>query len=324
MKSGVKKNNFRIIFLVLWLGIGLEIKGFAQGEFHFGGNIEAIFEEAEKGNFPFIIEIKTSWCGYCKKFERTTLKDNSVIEFLEKENIRFLAVDGEKGSGRTFANKNNVKGYPSIFLFSPAGKLIKRVDGYQSPSGFLLSLKEFISSMGFSGPTLEYINLKSQYFDSLYSVDVLWPERHFLQAYSFAVKQDQKSMTLLELDLDGNDLLMTKLVYNIYANQSEAVPALAWKCLEAGVLNEKQQHFLSFYIIRNNQDFNLSHQLINQSIRKKKSLGKLDTRAGIQFLSGNLRDARSTLREIKKNSSKSIPVPGTFYSLEAMIMEKEK
>ncbi len=285
----------------------------------FEGSFSEFREDSQKNGKPYVVEIMASWCGYCRKFEKLTMKDPSVLDYMEEQGIRILSIDGEKGEGLQLARKNNVKGFPTILFFDSSGDLVKRVDGYLPPRGFLSSLKEFSSFNSMDQPMLNYLNQKQAYFENNYSIAELWPEKHCGQAYTFAINRESRKMKELELELDDPDLMMASLVYSIYSNNSASVPEITWKCVEMDLLNEIQQHFLSFYIAKNSPDFYLSHQLINESIRRKPDINKSDTRCGIEYLTGNFGDARSSFKKIRKQAGNKENLPVTFEALDHMV-----
>ncbi len=307
------------LFLALMGLFGTESAAQKATDPWFDGSFSEFREESKKEDKPYVVEIMASWCGYCRKFEKLTMKDPAVLDYMEEQGIRILSIDGEKGEGLQLAQKNKVKGFPTILFFNSSGDLIKRVDGYLPPRGFLSSLKEFSSFNTMDEPMLNYLNQKQAYFQSSYSIEELWPEKYCTKAYSFAINEESRKMKELELELDDRDLIMASLVYSIYSKNNASVPDITWKCIEMDLLNEVQQHFLSFYIVKNSPDFYLSHQLINESIRRKPDINKSDTRCGIEYLTGNFGDARSSFKKIKKQAGNNKDLPVTFEALGQMI-----
>ncbi len=297
----------------------LDSPALGQQDFYFEGSLSGLREEARKKDSPFVVEIMADWCGYCRKFESRTMKDARVVDYFEDNEILFFSIDGEKGDGVGLSSDYKVTGFPTILFFSPDGQLIKRVNGYQPPSGFLVSLKEFSSSRHMGSEVLSYLDLKQKYFDDTYTVEKIWPEKHCIQAYALAMKDDEKGFQELILELGEDESLIATLVFLIYSRRHEKVPEYGWKCFGKELLNETQQHFLSFYVMKNQPDFYLSHQLINASLRSGSSLDKLDTRAGVEYLSGNKGDASSTAKKIKKSSNGEKDLPTTYSALIEMI-----
>jgi len=80
------------------------------------------YEKAEKAardsEEPLIVYFYTSWCGYCKKLDKTYLSSADVQSVLEP--IRKVAIDPEKGSAdRTLQITYGVRGFPAFFVTIP-------------------------------------------------------------------------------------------------------------------------------------------------------------------------------------------------------------
>ena len=63
------------------------------------------FEEAVKTNKTkpklMLIDVYTSWCGYCKKMDRTTFQDSVMIDFLN-DNFHCAKINAEMSSDVIF------------------------------------------------------------------------------------------------------------------------------------------------------------------------------------------------------------------------------
>jgi|GEM_PF-2595400 len=57
-------------------------------------------------------------CGYCRKFERSTLKNSRVVKAINKPNVRFLAAERSNPKAQSFIRRK-VKGYPTVYIYSP-------------------------------------------------------------------------------------------------------------------------------------------------------------------------------------------------------------
>ncbi len=316
MYSSILRALISILIFLLFSASNVLV---AQEDFFFKGTYEDLAKEASEKGFGYVIEIKTDWCGYCKKFERSTLRDPLVVDYLNQNKIRFLAVNGEK-EGTALERKHGVNGYPTILFFEPDGEAVKRINGYQSPQAFLHSLKEFMRGLFFSNSELSYIQNKNEYFDSKEFRKKNLNTEILEMARSFGLAGDIKSLRMLELEIQEEEALKARLYFLIYNNKKDLVPELAWMVHEKKLLNPDQMEFVSFYAISKCSDYYLSNNLIHNSIREESSLSKLDTKAGIEFFSGNKGDARSTLKKIAKESKKSgISLPPTYESLRLMI-----
>lgn len=86
--------------------------------------------------------VKTTWCGFCRQMDRSTLIDASVVDFVGKHFVA-CRIDAEEGEGIAFAAKHKVKAYPEILLFYPDGKLLGKIKGYKEADEFLYYLNDF-------------------------------------------------------------------------------------------------------------------------------------------------------------------------------------
>lgn len=81
-----------------------------------------------------LIDFYTTWCGPCKKLDRTTWNDEKVREWLAKHTIA-LKIDAEKD--RRLSSKYKVESYPSILFLKDDGTELDRIVGYRAPKEFL-------------------------------------------------------------------------------------------------------------------------------------------------------------------------------------------
>ncbi len=109
------------------------------------------------------MDVYTIWCGPCKKLDRDTFGDKSVIEFVNEnyyavkfnaEGTEEITHDGftytnpnyqpdRKGRNTThfFADALSLRGYPSLVFFEDNGKLIQALPGYKTPKQLEIYLK---------------------------------------------------------------------------------------------------------------------------------------------------------------------------------------
>ena len=95
---------------------------------------------AEETGKPVFIDFYADWCQYCVKMDKTTLRDERVIEELS----RFVAVKVDltkiTPKGRAAAEKYNVVGVPMFVFIDTQGRQTIR-SGYMPPDRFIQILK---------------------------------------------------------------------------------------------------------------------------------------------------------------------------------------
>ncbi|TCP23722.1 uncharacterized protein DUF255 [Tenacibaculum skagerrakense] len=111
------------------------------------------FEEAlelnKKNPKPIMIDLYTDWCGWCKRMDATTYKNEVIVKYIN-DNYYAVKMDGEGKEditfkGRTFkfvqkgrskyhelavAILNGKLSYPSTAFFTAEEQLIQTVPGY--------------------------------------------------------------------------------------------------------------------------------------------------------------------------------------------------
>jgi thioredoxin-related protein len=92
-------------------------------------------------NKHVFVNFTTSWCGYCKKMNRTTFADPEVIQKMYDDFVAVkvdgdsrdtLEIDGYKITERNLARAEfGVRSYPTYWFLSPEGEKLGRIKGYQ-------------------------------------------------------------------------------------------------------------------------------------------------------------------------------------------------
>ena len=104
----------------------------------FDGDFESLQKKARRRDQPFVVEFYTSWCGYCKKFDRDVLQSRTVGEYL---NDRFIVYKLNAEEEVSIAKRYGVSGYPTILIFNSKGDVVEKVAGYIGETQFLQLVK---------------------------------------------------------------------------------------------------------------------------------------------------------------------------------------
>jgi len=101
-------------------------------------------KEAKSSGKLVMIDFYTTWCGPCKKLDKTTWKDEKVQAWLEENTIP-LKVNAEKL--RPVAKKFDVAAYPTIVFVDGDKKVVGRFIGYKAPDEFIAAAENAIAGI---------------------------------------------------------------------------------------------------------------------------------------------------------------------------------
>jgi thioredoxin-related protein len=132
---------------------GLEWKPIAQA-----------LEAAPKQQKLIVLDVYTDWCGWCKRMDRDTYADSSVMAYLNSRYIASkmnpekkgsLTYDGKQYSLSQFAEALGIHGYPATVFFNEKGEVLTVAPGYMAPKDFLPVLKYFGEGVYLKGVSYE-------------------------------------------------------------------------------------------------------------------------------------------------------------------------
>lgn len=97
------------------------------------GLTQAIKLQSETGK-PMFVYFYTTWCGYCRQFERVLLTDGDVQDYLDE--IIAVRLDAEGGQGELeIRSMYGVNGYPALFMHSGRTRTVSRVTRMEMKDG---------------------------------------------------------------------------------------------------------------------------------------------------------------------------------------------
>jgi thioredoxin-related protein len=107
-------------------------------------------EEAEAEEKPVLVDVYTDWCGWCKRMDKTTYADGTVLAYLEEAFVP-IKMNAESKERTQFGDDEytyiqiargfRVTGYPTTLFLDAEGKHITTVPGYMKPEQFLTVLR---------------------------------------------------------------------------------------------------------------------------------------------------------------------------------------
>jgi len=110
-------------------------------------------KKSKKENKHLMVHFTAVWCGWCKKMERETYTDTSVIKTLRKDFVlskvwgdtdSLLDIDGYQITERQLGQTQfGVRSFPTLGFVSPEGKNLGGLAGYRAAPD-LLRILEFV------------------------------------------------------------------------------------------------------------------------------------------------------------------------------------
>ncbi len=115
----------------------------------FEGTFEQALAEATRAKKIVFIDFWASWCGWCKRLDRETLADNTVVA--ETQDLVCLSIDAESQDGQPLAARYGVAGLPALVFLEPGGSLRDRLAGFRPPAQFVAEVRRVKSGEGTLG-----------------------------------------------------------------------------------------------------------------------------------------------------------------------------
>lgn len=98
--------------------------------------------EARKQKKLIFIDAYTSWCGPCRMLKQNTFTDKAAGEYFNTHFIN-IALDMEKGDGIAFAEKYQIRAYPTLLIMDPDQRSVSTSEGYINP-GQLIEFGKYV------------------------------------------------------------------------------------------------------------------------------------------------------------------------------------
>lgn len=90
-------------------------------------------EQAKKEKKMIFVDAYTTWCGPCRMLKQNTFPDKAAGDFFNKHFIN-IALDMEKGDGLVFAEKYQIRAYPTLLIMDAELKSTSIAEGYMNPA----------------------------------------------------------------------------------------------------------------------------------------------------------------------------------------------
>lgn len=105
-------------------------------------DLRASLQKAKAENKWVLVDVYTSWCGWCRKLDSDTYSDPATIHFLNKSYICVKVDADDRNLGQYIKQTFGVKGYPTILILNPSGSEKGRITGYRGPNDFTNAVLE--------------------------------------------------------------------------------------------------------------------------------------------------------------------------------------
>jgi thioredoxin-related protein len=123
---------------------------------------EGVQQVQASGKF-LLVDVFTTWCGWCKKMDHTVYIHPRVQELLaaqfvpvklNAESETVIANGANHYTERECAKLLNVQGYPCTLVFDSKFKLVARINGYHDAGSFIRFL-EFVTGKNYNRCTFQ-------------------------------------------------------------------------------------------------------------------------------------------------------------------------
>lgn len=148
--------------IILFVITAFTLSSYAQEKVNWV-SFEKAIEANKKDPKPFLVDIYTDWCGWCKKMDRDTYANPVIAKYINK-NYHAVKMDGEgkkpitykdytfkfKSQGRNGYHElsallmNGKLSYPMTIILNKEEKLLDRIPGYLDPKKMEMVLAYFI------------------------------------------------------------------------------------------------------------------------------------------------------------------------------------
>jgi protein disulfide-isomerase len=157
LKKIKKEYELKIIFLSTILLMALLIgcsKSGANDNLNWEENLETALQEAKTQNKAVLVNFTGSdWCVWCQKLSAEVFSKSEFEDYAE-DNLILVKLDFPKNIEQSteikrynnqLAQKYGIKGFPTILLFNPQGKVVLQT-GYQpgGPVSYIDHLKSYL------------------------------------------------------------------------------------------------------------------------------------------------------------------------------------
>jgi thiol-disulfide isomerase/thioredoxin len=172
----------------------------------FQGSFEEALAQAKASNKLVFIDFWTTWCGWCKRLNKDTFSDATVV--IEMKDFICLSIDAESKAGKPIADRFHVKGYPALILLAADGTPEDAIGGYLPPDKFKKEIQRVRSGQGTIG------DFKKQVAADKTDLEKRFQLAQKLQDLGDDAGHDVQMAEIRKLDPDGKSLQLHRLAFD--------------------------------------------------------------------------------------------------------------
>jgi thiol:disulfide interchange protein len=103
-------------------------------------------ENPNQSSLPILAQFSAEWCGACRQMTAHVLSDPKVRSYIE-QHFRFSHVEYEDEKENQFFDTYSVSSLPTVVIFSPQGKVLKRISYTIDPQEFLGQIQKHSTTL---------------------------------------------------------------------------------------------------------------------------------------------------------------------------------
>ena len=155
IKSKILLGMLAVLVLVVFINAGSTVQNNAGNASINWINIEEAQRLGKDEPRKVFVDVYTDWCGWCKKMDRSTFADESVVDYvnenyyavkLNAESSKKIRFNGKEMTEAYLARSMRVSGYPTIVFIDEKFESIQPIPGYRTAAQFSKILKDFNSN----------------------------------------------------------------------------------------------------------------------------------------------------------------------------------
>jgi thiol:disulfide interchange protein len=95
-----------------------------------------------------LADVYTDWCGWCQRLDKDVFTKKQLVNYLQKDFVCIKVNAEDPAEGTTVADTYKVSGYPCALVFSPDGKYVGRISGYEEADDYMHTLQDILAGKG--------------------------------------------------------------------------------------------------------------------------------------------------------------------------------